>query len=114
MLHDNHWPSAVNLFPRGDVANRRLKIIAQRHGYFPPIPDYIRPPHTCRCRQRRFEASSAKVAYNTKGNKHFIPLRNHPMATSPTERASFAEEALRLSGKSEEEIRRMGAMDKAD
>jgi alkylation response protein AidB-like acyl-CoA dehydrogenase len=36
------------------------------------------------------------------------------MATSPTERASFAEEALRLSGKSEEEIRRMGAMDKAD
>ena len=30
------------------------------------------------------------------------------------ETASFAEEALRLGGKSEEEIRRMGAMDKAD
>ena len=30
------------------------------------------------------------------------------------ERASFAEEALRLGGKSEEEVRRMGAMDKAD
>src|SRR5262245_26748966 len=40
------------------------------------------------------------------------------MATSPTtterERASFAEEALRLGGKSEEEVRRMGAVDKAD
>src|SRR5437868_12440748 len=39
------------------------------------------------------------------------------MASSlPTdrERASFAEEALRLGGKSEEEVRRMGAMDKAD
>src|SRR5262245_31617847 len=30
------------------------------------------------------------------------------------ERASFAEEALRLGGKSEDEIRRMGAVDKAD
>src|SRR4029453_9562712 len=30
------------------------------------------------------------------------------------ERQSFAETALRLSGKSEEEARRMGAMDKAD
>ena len=39
------------------------------------------------------------------------------MASSPAterERASFAEEALRLGGKSEEEVRRMGAMDKAD
>src|SRR5437868_9219626 len=39
------------------------------------------------------------------------------MASSlPTdrERASFAEEALRLGGKSDEEVRRMGAMDKAD
>ena len=39
------------------------------------------------------------------------------MATTPTparERASFAEEALRLGGKSEDEVRRMGAMDKAD
>lgn len=39
------------------------------------------------------------------------------MASSPTtdrERASFAEEALRLGGKSEEEVRRMGAVDKAD
>ncbi|MFL5340272.1 MAG: acyl-CoA dehydrogenase family protein [Gemmataceae bacterium] len=39
------------------------------------------------------------------------------MASSPPtdrERASFAEEALRLGGKSEEEVRRMGAMDKAD
>ncbi len=36
--------------------------------------------------------------------------------TPPADReaASFAEEALRLGGKSEEEIRRMGAMDKAD
>lgn len=38
------------------------------------------------------------------------------MASSPTttDRASFAEEALRLGGKSEEEVRRMGAVDKAD
>src|SRR5439155_20347893 len=39
------------------------------------------------------------------------------MSTTPTsapERASFAEEALRLGGKSEDEVRRMGAMDKAD
>ncbi len=40
------------------------------------------------------------------------------MASSPSmtdrEQASFAEEALRLGGKSEEEIRRMGAVDKAD
>jgi alkylation response protein AidB-like acyl-CoA dehydrogenase len=40
------------------------------------------------------------------------------MASTPTtsdrERASFAEEALRLGGKSEEEVRRMGAVDKAD
>src|SRR4051794_39745570 len=38
------------------------------------------------------------------------------MATAPTDRekASFAEEALRLGGKSEEEVRRMGAVDKAD
>lgn len=31
-----------------------------------------------------------------------------------TDRASFAEQALRLSGKSEEEVRRTGALDKAD
>src|SRR6516162_3557946 len=30
------------------------------------------------------------------------------------ERRSFAEEALRLGGKTEEEVRRMGAVDKAD
>lgn len=38
------------------------------------------------------------------------------MATTikPTEQQSFAETALRLSGKSEEEARRTGAMDKAD
>lgn len=38
------------------------------------------------------------------------------MSTIPAdqEKASFAEEALRLAGKSEEEIRRLGAMDKAD
>ena len=39
------------------------------------------------------------------------------MSATPTkapERASFAEEALRLGGKSEDEVRRMGAMDKAD
>src|SRR5262245_21791479 len=38
------------------------------------------------------------------------------MSTTPTEqeRQSFAEAALRLSGKSEEEARRMGAVDKAD
>jgi alkylation response protein AidB-like acyl-CoA dehydrogenase len=36
-------------------------------------------------------------------------------ATTPTpERASFAEEVMRLSGKSEDEARRMGAVDKAD
>jgi alkylation response protein AidB-like acyl-CoA dehydrogenase len=37
-------------------------------------------------------------------------------SATPTEleRASFAEEALRLGGKSEEEVRRMGAVDKAD
>src|SRR5262245_12026464 len=38
------------------------------------------------------------------------------MSTTPTEqeRQSFAEAAMRLSGKSEEEARRMGALDKAD
>src|SRR5438874_9099828 len=38
------------------------------------------------------------------------------MASAPPDRdkASFAEEALRLGGKSEEEVRRLGAMDKAD
>jgi alkylation response protein AidB-like acyl-CoA dehydrogenase len=38
------------------------------------------------------------------------------MASVPADRekASFAEEALRLGGKSEEEVRRMGAVDKAD
>src|SRR5262245_51367958 len=37
------------------------------------------------------------------------------MSTTPTtDRASFAETALRLGGKSEEEVRRLGAMDKAD
>src|SRR5262245_25975718 len=37
------------------------------------------------------------------------------MASAPErEKASFAEEALRLGGKSEEEVRRMGAVDKAD
>ena len=44
-------------------------------------------------------------------------MKETAMSTStPTEpeRASFAEEALRLGGKSEEEVRRMGAMDKAD
>lgn len=36
-------------------------------------------------------------------------------STTPQgEKASFAEEALRLGGKSEEEVRRMGAMDRAD
>src|SRR5260370_36699179 len=44
-------------------------------------------------------------------------LKEAHMASSPPtdrERGSFAEEALRLGGKSEEEVRRMGAMDKAD
>ena len=38
------------------------------------------------------------------------------MASVPADRekASFAEEALRLGGKSAEEVRRMGAVDKAD
>src|SRR5688572_15982760 len=41
---------------------------------------------------------------------------NGPGTLTPDtkDKASFAEEALRLSGKSEEEVRRMGAMDKAD
>jgi alkylation response protein AidB-like acyl-CoA dehydrogenase len=42
--------------------------------------------------------------------------KDRRMATAPADRekASFAEEALRLGGKSEEEVRRMGAVDKAD
>src|SRR3954451_1753291 len=38
------------------------------------------------------------------------PRMNPPSSTAP----SFAETALRLGGKSEDEVRRLGAVDKAD
>lgn len=41
-------------------------------------------------------------------------LQKPPRATSPAERSTFAAEALKLGGKSEEEVRRMGAVDAAD
>jgi hypothetical protein len=49
------------------------------------------------------------------GSVHFLFPENR-MSTTQTdqEKQSFAEAALRLSGKSDEEVRRTGAMDKAD
>src|SRR5438046_7992817 len=45
----------------------------------------------------------------------FIGQESRMSATTPTERdQSFAETALRLGGKSDEEARRTGALDKAD
>lgn len=41
-------------------------------------------------------------------------LQKPPRAASPAERSTFAAEALKLGGKSEEEVRRMGAVDAAD
>lgn len=41
-------------------------------------------------------------------------LQRPPRTTSPAERSTFAAEALKLGGKSDEEVRRMGAVDAAD
>src|SRR3954468_21569328 len=43
-----------------------------------------------------------------------VPGRQFMSTTTEPEKQSFAEAAMRLSGKSDEEARRLGAVDKAD
>src|SRR5207302_11482995 len=59
------------------------------------------------------------VWYHPRGGAQNRPFRNSAetcmsTTTEPERDQSFAETAMRLGGKSEEEARRMGAVDKAD
>src|SRR5436309_15641669 len=57
------------------------------------------------------------LLYNTPRVRPFHPATEvamNPAAETGQEKQSFAEAALRLGGKSDEEARRLGAMDKAD
>src|SRR5262249_34682472 len=57
------------------------------------------------------------IASNPRHPRPAPPVKERRMSTATNreqERQSFAEAAMRLSGKTEEEARRMGAVDKAD
>src|SRR6476646_7216447 len=64
------------------------------------------------------KCSSAKIVVSKSKCFLFIHQRSVPvmssLSTPDREKQSFAEAALRLSGKTEEEARRTGALDKAD
>src|ERR1700730_11614294 len=77
----------------------------------------MRPPSAPRA-AREIPTTNKVYRYNSSGAPSWTRSRNEVGMSTATEtdgsRPSFAEAALRLSGKTEEEARRTGAVDKAD